>query len=61
MSFQSNRTQALEELKAFYDYLLYKYKKNDSLNSNDTQKELTNLNWKMGDKLYKHRDNLYKR
>lgn len=54
-------SQALKELKVFYEYLLYKYKKNDSLNSNDTQKELDNLSWKMGEKLYKHRDDLYER
>jgi hypothetical protein len=54
-------SQAIEELQSFYEYLLYKYKKNNSPHFPDVQTELHDLSWKMGEKLYKHRDDLYER
>ncbi len=53
--------EAKKELGYFYNYLLFKYKGKKQERKKDILASVEKLSWRMGSKLYRHRDELYER
>ncbi|TRZ87707.1 MAG: hypothetical protein D4R88_09020 [Methanosarcinales archaeon] len=53
--------EARKELLDFYEFLLNKYKKHLMKDTDKVDKEVEELSWEMGQKLYSSREELYER
>lgn len=53
--------EARKELLDFYEFLLNKYKKHLMKDTDKVDKEVEELSWGMGQKLYSSREELYER
>jgi hypothetical protein len=53
--------EARKELLDFYEFLLNKYKKHLMKDTDKIDKDVEELSWEMGQKLYSSREELYER
>lgn len=61
LDFEILPKEARKELFDFYEFLVDKYKKHLVKDTNKIDKDLEELSWKMGRKLYSSREELYER
>jgi hypothetical protein len=61
LDFEMLPKEARKELLDFYEFLVDKYKKHLVKDTNEIDKELEELSWEMGQKLYSSREELYER
>ena len=61
LDFEILPKEARKELLDFYEFLVDKYKKHLAKDTNKIDKELEELSWEMGQKLYSSREELYER
>lgn len=61
LDFEILPKEARKELLDFYEFLVDKYKKHLVKDTNKIDKELEELSWEMGQKLYSSREELYER
>ena len=61
LDFEILPKEAKKELLDFYEFLVDKYKKHLAKDTNKIDKELEELSWEMGQKLYSSREELYER
>lgn len=61
LDFEMLPKEARKELLDFYEFLVDKYKKHLVKDTNKIDKELEELSWEMGQKLYSSREELYER
>jgi hypothetical protein len=61
LDFEMLPKEARKELLDFYEFLLNKYKKHLMKDINKVDKDIEELSWEMGQKLYSTREELYER
>lgn len=61
LDFEMLPKEARKELLDFYEFLLNKYKKHLIKDKNKVNKDVEELSWEMGQKLYSSREELYER
>jgi hypothetical protein len=61
LDFEMLPKEARKELLDFYEFLLNKYKKHLMKDINKVDKDVEELSWEMGQKLYSSREELYER
>ena len=61
LDFEILPKEARKELLDFYEFLVDKYKKHLVKDTNKIGKELEELSWEMGQKLYSSREEFYER
>ena len=61
LDFEILPKEAKKELLDFYEFLVDKYKKHLAKDTNKIDKELEELSWEMGQKLYSSREEFYER
>lgn len=61
LDFEMLPKEARKELLDFYEFLLNKYKKHLMKDINKVDKDIEELSWEMGQKLYSSREELYER
>ena len=61
LDFELLPKEARKELLDFYEFLLNKYKKHLMKDINKVDKDIEELSWEMGQKLYSTREELYER
>lgn len=61
LDFEMLPKEARKELLDFYEFLVDKYKKHLVKDTNKIDKELEELSWEMGQKLYGSREELYEK
>jgi hypothetical protein len=61
LDFEMLPKEARKELLDFYEFLLNKYKKDLMKDINKVDKDIEELSWEMGQKLYSTREELYER
>ena len=62
IDFKNLPNEAMDELYRFYEYLIHKYKRRKKkVHKKNILKNVEEMSWDMGKKLYKSRDELYER